>query len=116
MSREPWPQYAKANSEGPWGNPLSVVGGEDGMPRSANSILELARIHGWGFGPITLVARMNYDDPNIPPFFMRWDYNIETGKWSFTMAMAQNGQKLTVRDARTVIEHPDALLPEDPNA
>lgn len=113
--REHWPQYGKANPDGPWENPLSVVGGEDGMPRSAGTILTLAKEFGWGFGPITLVMRMNHPQPTVPPFFMRWDYSIESGKWSFGMARAQNGQKLNSRDCKTVIEHPDALLPEDPN-
>lgn len=115
MSREPWPQYTKANEEGPWDNPLSIVGGEGGLPRSPQGILDLAKVHGWGFGPITLVMRMNHPTPEVPPFFMRWDYSPDSGKWHFATALAQNRQKLNSRDCRTVIEHPDALLPKDPS-
>jgi hypothetical protein len=112
--RDPFPAFNKV-LDGPWDDPLSVVGGEDGMPTSPARIMALAKQHGWGFGVVSLVMRMNHPHEEVPPFFMSWHFNIETGRWSFHSAAAANMQRLNARDCKLVIEHPQALLPEDPN-
>lgn len=114
MTRDPFPAFTKT-LEGPWDDPLSMVGGEDGMPTSAGRILAKAKEHGWGFGPVSLAIRLNHPLEGVPPFFMVWHYSLESGKWSFHSARAQNGQKLNARDAATVVQYPQALLPEDPD-
>lgn len=83
------------------------------MPRSPASILKAARESEWGFGPISLVFRFNH--PASEPFFVCWMYDLPSGKWRFDSARARNGQPLNINDVRTVLEYPDALLPEDPH-
>jgi hypothetical protein len=110
--REHWPHLAKSNPNGPWMGPIGEIVPEDSLPRSAQSILGQAQEYGWGFGPISLVLRMNM--PGVPPFFMTWLYDLDSGRWHFDSARAANGQKLTYPDCRTVLQHPDALHPEAP--
>lgn len=112
--RDPFPAFTKV-LDGPWEDPLSVVGGEDDMPAAPKRIMALAKENGWGFGVVSLVVRMNHPQEGVPPFFMSWHYGLDSGKWSFFNALAANMQKLNSRDCKTVIEHPDALLPEDPD-
>lgn len=112
--RDPFPAFNKVLA-GPWEDPLSVVGGEDGMPSSPARVLAMAKQHGWGFGVVSLVIRMNHPRPEVPPFFMTWHYQLDIERWAFQGAMAKSGQKLNSHDCKLVIEHPDALLPEDPN-
>lgn len=81
---------------GPWGGIEDLFFDGEGLPRSPASILKLAREHGWGFGPITLVFRMNHPDPEIPRFFMGWRYDIPTGRWSYDGGRDQNMHPLTV--------------------
>lgn len=111
--RDPFPAFTKV-LDGPFDDPLSVVGGEDGMPTSAGRILKLAEANDWGFGVVSLVIRVNHPS-GVPPIFISWHYSLDTGKWAFHGAMAANMQKLNSNDVRTVLEHPDALLPEDPD-
>lgn len=113
MTRDPFPAYTKVQ-DGPWDDPTMVVGGDQGMPTSPARIMAKAKECGWGFGVVSLVMRMNHPS-GVPPFFMSWHYNLETGRWAFQGAMAANMQRLNSRDCVTVLEHPDALLPEAPD-
>lgn len=87
--------------EGPWGGPEELFAG--GLPRSPASILKLAQEYGWGFGPITLVFRMNHPDPEIPRFFMGWAYDPASGRWTFDGGRDQNMHPLTVNAVKAML-------------
>ena len=110
--KDHWPQHRRMNPDGPWGGPIGEIVPETELPRSAQAILALAKMHHWGFGPISLAMRMNKE--GFPPFYMVWEYDIDEGKWRFSNSRAANGQALNYRDCKVVIEHPDALLPQPP--
>ena len=91
----------RASLEGPWGGQEELLPG--GLPRSPQSILKLAREHGWGFGPITLVFRMNHPDPEIPAFFMGWLYDPATERWSYDGGRDQTGPPLQVNTVKAML-------------
>lgn len=107
LDREPFPGQAGVSLEGPWeGDPEAL-----GLPPTAKSLLKTAKECGWGFGPITLVMRLNHEYPGIPPFYMSWEYSIESAKWSFMGGRDKTGHKLTVPAVRTMLP----LAKEVPN-
>lgn len=91
----------RVSLEGPWGGQEELL--PNGLPRSPASLLKLAQAHGWGFGPITLVFRMNHPDPEIPKFFMGWLYSPETGRWAYDGGRDQNGHPLTVNAVKAML-------------
>ena len=91
----------RVSTEGPWGGQEELL--PSGLPRSPQSVLKLAREHGWGFGPITLVFRMNHPDPEIPAFFMGWAYDIDTGRWAYDGGRDQNMHPLTVNAVKFML-------------
>jgi len=98
----------RSNPDGPWGGQEELL--PNGLPRSPQSVLKLAREHGWGFGPITLVIRVNHPDPRIPPFFMGWLYDPATERWSYDGGRDQQGHPLAVNTVKAML--PLAGVPE----
>lgn len=94
-----------ANPEGPWGGELA----DEPLPRSPKKILALGRQHGWGFGPITMVFRMNHPDPRVSPFFVGWKYDITNSKWAFDSARDRTGHPLGVREIEAMLPLAAAL-------
>lgn len=94
---------AEHHSEGPWNGLEDLLPGEEGLPRSPKQILKLAQENGWGFGPISLVMRVNHPDKPIPPFFVGWRYAIDTGKWSFDSSRDMTGFALSVPAIRELL-------------
>lgn len=102
LIHEQYPPYAKASPEGPWNGIEDVA--PDGLPRSPKGILKLAQQHGWGFGPITLVMRINHPRLGIPPFFLRWDYHIASGKWNFAESYDLERNRMNYPGVKLAIE------------
>jgi hypothetical protein len=100
----------RVNLEGPWGGQEELLPG--GLPRSPQAVLKAAREHGWGFGPITLVFRMNHPDPAIPPFFMGWLYDPATERWSYDGGRDQSGHPLQVNTVKAMLPMAPLLDPD----
>jgi len=64
-----------------------------------SGLLKAAQEHGWGFGPISLVMRLNRYDAQ--PMYVRWEYEIPGGSWRFSAAGLRNGHLL--KQARDVM-------------
>lgn len=96
------------------------------LPTRLRNILELAEENGWNPNPITLVARMSQSP--FHPFYIRWAYDMASGKYSFDQAKASkivpatvvNGklkspagyQRLTLKDVGLYIQNPEVLMEE----
>lgn len=77
--------YAKSSEEGPWNGLEDLFPeGKDQLPRSPKALLKAAQEHGWGFGPISLVMRLNRADAK--PLYVSWLYSIPANSWSFAGA------------------------------
>jgi hypothetical protein len=100
----------RVSPEGPWGGQEELL--PSGLPRSPASLLKLAREFGWGFGPITLVFRMNHPDPAIPPFFMGWLYDPATERWAYDGGRDKEGHPLAVNTVKTMLPLAPLLDPD----
>ena len=94
-------KMAEPIMEGPWGGVEDVAPG--GLPRSADGVLKLAKGHGWGFGPITLVMRLNHPAPGVPPFFVQWTYSLAKEGWVFEQCKNKDGNELTYPQLRAFL-------------
>ncbi|GAA0935961.1 hypothetical protein [Actinocorallia libanotica] len=74
--------FRKSSPEGPWGGIEDLFPeGKAQLPRSAGGFLKAARESGWGFGPISLVMRLNRADAR--PLYVSWLYSTTSSSWSF---------------------------------
>lgn len=100
---------AEHHATGPWGG-VEDLFPEGGVPRSPKQLLKAAQAGGWGFGPITLVYRLNHEAPGVPPFFVCWRYDIAGAKWAFDSARDRTGFQLGIPAIREILPMAAELL------
>lgn len=107
-----WPGYQKSRPEGPWNGIEDLF--PEGKPQFPGpwpkKLLEAAKAHGWGFGPISLVMRLNHEHPQIPRLYACWLYSPDTGRWAFDSARDSLGNAL--KSGETVAAAKAAPVPD----
>lgn len=103
------PSAARMAAEGPWGGVDEITPG--GLPTGPGTILRRARAVGYGFGPISLAMRMNH--PKFPRFFLTWDYDIPSGKWSPKGGLIKTGDPINYKGTLALFEMLAEVAPDE---
>lgn len=106
--------YRKSSPEGPWNGIQDLFPeGKAQLPRSAGGFLKAAQEHGWGFGPISLVMRLNRSDAK--PLYVSWLYSIPSSNWSFDGAGVRGHHIAKAGEALALVKTEQAPEPKAPD-
>ncbi len=81
------------------------------LPLSVRQVLKAGFAYGWGFGPITLVMRMNHPEDGVDPFYLSWAFDPRTGKWKPEGGRTRSGEPLNVKGVLAML--PEVMVDPD---